>query len=166
MVRTARETDVTIRVATRRDTSAIDALLARSYPKLLKPDYPPSVLVLAIPLISRAQPKLITSGTYYVAEEGGTIVGAGGWTPGRRTGVANVRHLVTDDRVTRRGVGRALMEHSFATARAAGAGLMHTQSTLTAVPFYTALGFERIKEITVPLGPAIALPCVSMIRPL
>ena len=58
-----------IRPSTLSDLAAVDALLARTYPKLLKADYPPSVLVTALPLISRAQPKLLTCGTYYVVED-------------------------------------------------------------------------------------------------
>ncbi len=34
---------LTLRPAVPADLSAVDALLARSYPKLLAPDYPPSV---------------------------------------------------------------------------------------------------------------------------
>ena len=49
---------IRVRPAERSDMAAVDALLARSYPRLLKPDYPPSVLVTALPLISRAQPAL------------------------------------------------------------------------------------------------------------
>jgi hypothetical protein len=44
-----------IRATTKRDIAAVDALLARAYPRLLKGDYPPSTLVMAVPLISRAQ---------------------------------------------------------------------------------------------------------------
>ena len=72
-----------IRPTTAADLAAVDALLARSYPKLLKADYPPSVLVTALPVIARAQPKLITCGTYYVVEEDGQILGAGGLDAGQ-----------------------------------------------------------------------------------
>jgi len=75
---------IDIRPSTGDDLAATDALLARSCPKLLKADYPPSTLVLALPLISKIQPALLRSGTYYVAETEATIVGAGGWTRDRR----------------------------------------------------------------------------------
>ena len=81
-----------IRPTTRADMAAVDELLARSYPKLLKADYPPSILVTAIPLISRAQPKLLSCGTYYVAQEGEDILGAGGWTRDRRAGLQMIHH--------------------------------------------------------------------------
>jgi GNAT superfamily N-acetyltransferase len=163
---------ITIRTATRADIAAIDALLARSYPRLLKADYPPSVLVTAIPRISRAQPGLVTSGTYYVAVDDARIVGAGGWTAtapaggGILPGRANVRHVVTDDRMVRRGIGRALMTHVFEAAAAAGMTWMHCLSTRTAVPFYAALGFDVIGDTTVPLGPGVDFPAVAMRRDL
>ena len=161
---------LTVRTATAADIAPIDALLARAYPRLLKADYLPSVLVTALPIMSRAQPALVTCGTYYVVEDAGAIIGAGGWTvaiPGggsRQPGRGNVRHVVTDDRQVRRGVGRVLMEHVFATARAKGITWLHCMSTLTAVPFYRAVGFTQIGPMTVTLGAGIAFPAMEMRR--
>ncbi len=163
-----------IRPAVTSDTGAIDALLARTYPKLLKADYPPSVLVTALPKMIKAQPALIASGSFYVAEEeDGALLGAGGWTMaipggGGRTqeGRANVRHVVTSDRALKRGVGRAIMEHSFDKARAAGANWMHCMATRTAVPFYERLGFVLMGEIVVSFGPGVEFPSVEMRRDL
>ena len=115
-----------VRIATKRDIAAVDALLARAYPRLLKADYPPSTLVMALPMISRAQPDLVSSGTYYLVEHAGELLGAGGWTTqapgqgGTTHGVGHVRHVVTDDRATRRGVGRALVSHICIVARSHG----------------------------------------------
>ena len=113
-----------VRATTRDDLAAVDALLARSYPKLLKPDYPPSVLVTALPLISRAQPALLTSGTYYLIEtDGGRLLGAGGWSRDRQVRErGHIRHVVTDFTATRRGVGRLLLGHVLAEARAGDFG--------------------------------------------
>jgi hypothetical protein len=45
--------------------------------------------VLALPIISRARPELLASGTYFVALDGnGRMVGAGGWTRGAPEGGA------------------------------------------------------------------------------
>ncbi|MEO0865606.1 MAG: hypothetical protein AAFY39_13690, partial [Pseudomonadota bacterium] len=63
-----------IRPSTKADMAAVDALLARTYPKLLKADYPPSVLVTALPVISRARPELLVCGTYYVADQDSVIL--------------------------------------------------------------------------------------------
>ena len=158
---------LTVRAATPADLAAVDALLARSYPKLLKADYPPSVLVLALPLIARARPELLASGTYYVAETlDGRLIGAGGWTRGRDPSRAEVRHVVTDDRALRRGAGRAILDHVIAAARRGRVRRLDCQSTRTAVPFYRAMGFESQGEVGVPLGPGIVFPAVRMSRPI
>jgi GNAT superfamily N-acetyltransferase len=158
-----------LRIARPNDLGAVDALLARSYPALLKADYSPSVLVTALPIISRANPSLMRSGTYWLAEEG-RLLGAGGWTAappvagqGGR-GIAHVRHVVTDPSALRRGVARSVLSSSMTQAAAAGFRAITALSTRTAVPFYAALGFERIEEMEVPLRPGIVFPAVRMTR--
>ncbi len=155
-----------IRVAQPSDTAAVDALLQRSYPRLLKADYAPSVLVGAIPAMTRAQPALMACGTYFLAVRGdGSVIGAGGWTPDRtRKGQGHIRHVVTDDRVLRQGVGRAVMERSFETARASGCVHLECWATLTAVPFYSSVGFQEIGPMVVQLQGAIDFPAMRMER--
>ncbi|RVT86597.1 N-acetyltransferase [Rhodobacteraceae bacterium CCMM004] len=160
-----------LRVSTPDDLTALDALYARAYPALLKRDYPPSVIVTAIPLIARANPQLAGCGTFYVVETpGGALVGAGGWTRpsplggGADSGVAHVRHVVCDPAHVRRGVGRRIMTHVCSEAAQAGVRRLDCQRTRTAVPFYTALGFVRRGDLTVPLAPGISLPAVAMTR--
>ena len=154
-----------IRPATPADTSAVDQLLGRSYPKLLRPDYPPSTLVLALPGMTKARPSLLASGTYYVAEgQNGQLLGAGGWTRNARRGRGDIRHVVTDPRALRQGIGRALMQHSFAVAKASGVFELECWATRTAVPFYSAMGFVPQGEIDIPLRPGITFPAVFMVR--
>jgi GNAT superfamily N-acetyltransferase len=166
----AGQSDLRVRAATAADVVAVDALLARAYPRLLRPDYAPSMMVLAVPLISRAKPALVTCGTYYVVEQDSGIIGAGGWTraaPGRgvaRAGVGNIRHVVTDDRQVRRGVGRALLAHIIATAKADGILRLDCLSTLTACPFYQAMGFAVQGPVTIPLADGIDFPAIAMTR--
>ncbi|MGV6848050.1 MAG: GNAT family N-acetyltransferase, partial [Marinibacterium sp.] len=159
---------IRIRTATMADLAGVDALLARAYPRLLKPDYPPSVLVTALPLISRANPVLLRSGSYFVAQApDGAIVGAGGWTrDGRVGGLGHVRHVVTDDRVVRRGIGRAVLSQVFDTATDAGMTRLDCWSTRTAVRFYTALGFELRGEMDLLLAPGITFPAIALTRSL
>jgi len=165
--------DVTVRQSTAEDLPAIDRLISRSYPRLLKADYPPSVLVTAIPRIARAQPALVTSGTCFVAEdEDGAIVGAGGWTRrgprGDRGEGGHIRHFATDVGAVRRGVGTAILSHVLADAAMRGVTRMACLSTRTAVPFYAALGFERMgeQEVMIELTEGIVFPAVSMARAL
>lgn len=152
-----------IRPTTLADLAAVDALLARSYPKLLKEAYPPSVLVTALPLMSRAQPKLLKCGTYYAVIRDGEIVGAGGWTPDRaKRGLGHIRHIVSDHRLVRQGIGRALLDHIKAEARRAGIVEMECWATRNAVPFYMSVGFQKLGLIDVQLQPGITFPSVRM----
>lgn len=150
----------------------LDALYGRSYPALLKHSYPPSILVTAIPLLAKVQPRLIASGTYFVVTDDlGAIVGAGGWSAleprsgrGGAPATGHVRHVVTDHKRVRQGIGRALMGHIFDHARAAGMTRLDCLSTLMAVPFYAACGFEEGRHMTLPLQPGIDFRAVFMQR--
>ncbi|MFZ5962905.1 GNAT family N-acetyltransferase [Thalassococcus sp. BH17M4-6] len=161
-----------VRTASMADFDAVDALFARSYPALLAADYAPSVMVTAVPLISKAQPGLLRSGSFFLAENRYGIVGAGGWTqeaPGGgagQRGVGHVRHVVTDHTRVRQGIGGALMRHVMMHAKASGMAQLHCQSTLTAVPFYTAMGFAVRGDITVALPGGIGFPAVFMVAQL
>ncbi len=165
---------ITIRTTTIADLGAVDGLLVRSFAVQLKPDYPASALVLALPLISKARPGLLASGTYFAAVEGEKVIGVGGWSWAAPTGVsslgpidvAHVRHFVTDHRCTRRGVGRMLMSRIIETAQDRGVAALDCLSTRTAVPFYKACGFEEVGQIDVQLRPGIVFPSVRMFRPI
>ena len=166
--------EFSIHTANKGDLTDIDALLGRSYPALLKADYPPSLLVTAIPLIARANPRLVTSGRYFVVRDrSGHAVGAGGWSETHPNtsqrgapATGHIRHVVTDHTRTRRGIGRALMGHIFDNARAAGIMRLDCFATLTAVPFYAACGFSEDHTLTIELRPGIDFPAVLMHRSL
>lgn len=166
-------------MAGRWDLAVVDGLLARSYPRLLAADYPPSVMVTALPIISRARPELLASGRYYLAFGGdGKLLGAGGWSaaapgpsdqledPASTARIGHVRHVATDPDAARQGVGRAVMTAVLRAAREAGVTRMECLSTRTAVPFYMSLGFGVVGPVEVPLRPGIVFPAVQMIRSL
>ena len=157
-------TEFHIRLAEPRDLSGVDALLARSYPKLLKTDYAPSVLVTALPIITRAKPDLMACGSYFVAETfDHQIIGAGGWT--RSTNVAgqgDIRHVVSDDRHLRQGIAKGVLLAALFQAKSAGVSKMRCWSTITAVPFYKSMGFEEIGPIEVMLAKTVQFPAVDM----
>ncbi len=163
--------DYIVRPATRADIAPLDAMFARSYPKLLKADYPPSVLIVAIPIIARAQAALVTSGTYYVAETpDGRLLAAGGWSRSNPhggampRGHAHLRHFATEAEATGQGIGRAIFDRCLTDATAAGITGFECYSTLTAVPFYTALGFRKRADIQLELRPGILFPARHMER--
>lgn len=96
--------------------------------------------------------------------------GAGGWTRLPPTGgrgtdeTAHVRHVVTDHHCVRQGVGRTLVGHIIAEARAAGVTRLDCLSTRTAVPFYQAMGFVPLGPRDIMLRPGIVFPAVEMRR--
>lgn len=156
-----------------RDLAAVDLLLSRSYPRLLAADYPPSIIVMAIPLLARANPALLRSGTYLVAEDpSGAVLAAGGWTrtaagsDSNTRDTGHVRHVATDPDHLRRGLATAIMSRAVAEAAAAGLRRLACLSTLTAVPFYGAMGFTTVSAVTIPLRPGITFPAISMLREL
>lgn len=158
-----------IRPTTVADAHAVDALLARSYPVLLAPDYAPDVLAAALPGMTRAKPELLTCGTYFVAVNGpGQIIAAGGWTKFAPTdgsvalGIGHVRHVATDPDNLRMGVARALMGVVMRDAEQAGVHRMDCLSTLTAVPFYAALGFVICGALDVVLRSGAVFPAIAM----
>ena len=80
-------------------------------------------------------------------------------------GLGHVRHVATDARAARRGVGRAVMERVMYDAREGGARRLSSLSTLTAVRFYEALGFRTMRPILLRFGGA-DFPAVEMERDL
>jgi GNAT superfamily N-acetyltransferase len=164
---------ISLRLASLADLSAVDLLLARSYPRLLAGDYPPSTLVLAVPRIARARPELLASGRYFLAEDPeGRVLAAGGWSPASPSGavlaedVGHVRHVATDPAAVRKGIGRALMAGVMQDARGAGKAWLDCMSTRTAVPFYAALGFRPLHNSDIALAPGIVFPVIRMMADL
>lgn len=161
----------TIRVAGPADEAGIGALLAASYPVLMAPGYDAASLARFLPIITRANPALLASGTFYLAETAdGEIIGCGGWSAGRpgsgkvEAGLAHLRHFATHHGWARCGIGRALYETCEAAAREAGVDRFECYSSLNAVAFYEALGFASVREITLPMPRGITAPAMLMER--
>ncbi|MDZ4089187.1 MAG: GNAT family N-acetyltransferase [Tabrizicola sp.] len=164
---------ITLRRAAPSDLGGVDRLLMRSYPRLLAADYPPSTLVLAVPRFARAQPELLASGRYFVAEDAqGRILAAGGWSRQSPSGRAvaettgHVRHVATDPDAVRQGLGRMVMERVMQEAREAEVRWLDCLSTRTAVPFYRSLKFRAMNAQELVLGPGIAFPVMRMVADL
>lgn len=164
--------EICIRPARPSDFDAVDNLFRRAYPALLRADYDTKTLADVLPIISRANPRLLATGTFYLAFRDNELVGAGGWSwigPHGAVGprhMAHIRHVVTHHDHQRSGIGRRLLGHCIDEAAGAGARILNCQSTLTAEPFYAALGFRRIADIDVFLCPGVSFPAVHMQVPL
>ena len=161
---------VNVRVSTPDDSAEISSLLQASYPELLRPAYEPKLLEQVLPRMTVAQPGLLESGTYYVAEASdGAIVGCGGWTRERPgTGeitakVGHIRHFGVHRHWTRRGVGKALYTRCKLDARGAGVSQFECYASLNGEPFYAALGFRRLAEIELDMFDGLRFPSVHMV---
>lgn len=162
-----------VRISTEADTEAVTALLQKSYAVLLRDAYAADVLEAALPLITRARPELLVSGSYYVAEDdAGGIIGAGGWTKhsptgqGETSGNGNIRHFGTDPDHTGKGIGRSLMARCVLDALNAGLAEFNCYSTLNGEAFYRACGFRTVEPFPISLPGGVVFPSVRMTRPL
>ena len=159
-----------IRKSRPRDLMAIDALLGQSYPRLLREHYLPSVLVTAIPLIAKARPGLVASGTYFVCEdEAGILLGVGGWTRRGPLGendprTVHIRHFATHPDAVRQGVAGAIMEVCLAQIASTEAERISCAATRTAVPFYRSFDFDILEDVDLELRPGITFPAILMER--
>ncbi len=168
--------EIVIRTARPLDAPAVEHVLMVSYPSLMAQAYDPALLARALPIITRASPALMRGGTYYLAERtseaGMRPVGCGGWSverPGTgviEAGLAHIRHFATDAAWIGQGIGRALFERCEADARVRGVCRFECYASLNGEAFYGALGFERVGEIAVAMGPDLTFPSIRMIRPL
>ncbi|MEM5467685.1 GNAT family N-acetyltransferase [Celeribacter marinus] len=159
-----------IRTAKTTDATAIGALLRTCYTDGLKADYHPNVLAAALPIITQPKESLIRSGTYFVGDSGEShLVASGGWSwHGPVGGVAprdtaHLRHVVVSLDYMRRGIGRVLLDHIFASARAQGVRRLICTSTITAAGFYEAMGFECRGDVALTLGPGLGFPAVQLV---
>ena len=154
------------------DEALIDELLERAYPTLMADAYRKEVLSAALPFLTKSNMALLTSGTYYVAEESGRVLGCGGWTlerPGTSEvtpGIAHLRHFATDPNFVRQGVGRTIFRKCAQAATQAGATMFQAYSSLNAEPFYASLGLTRIKQIDLPRPSTVPIPAILMEGPI
>ena len=160
-----------IRAATPEDGEIVAELYSASYPVLMPAAYERKVLDAALPLMTRANPKLLACGTYFLAFDGiGTLVGGGGWTPDRpgtgerEDGTGHVRHFATHPEHTGKGIGRTIFERCAASAQGNGIGRFECYASLNAQPFYAALGFRFLDVFDIPMAPGVVFPSARMER--
>lgn len=163
--------NISVRQTTHRDGPLVCALLSASYPDLMSQGYEGAILEALLPTITKANPALLSSGTYYLAESNdGTGAGCGGWTrerPGSGeivSGLAHIRHFATHPDWVGRGIGRAIYAVCQEKARSAGVRQFECYATLNAEGFYAALGFAKLKPVDVAVGPGLVLSSILMTR--
>jgi GNAT superfamily N-acetyltransferase len=149
-------TDFTIRIASPEDEKSVTALLEASYPILMSSRYSQEILSVVLPTMTKANPSLLSSGTFYLAEIANKLViGCGGWTkerPGNGEiipGVGHIRHFATHPEWVGKSVGRTIYQRCEREAKIAKIHCLECYSSLNAESFYTALGFKALKNIDI-----------------
>jgi GNAT superfamily N-acetyltransferase len=124
--------------------------------------------------------QLISDGTYFVVEQGGDVVGCGGWS--RRATLFGGDHVVSrDDSLlnpsrdparframythpdfVRRGVGRLILHLSEAAAMAEGFARGELAATLAGVPLYRACGWREFERFVSDEVEGCRVPLVRM----
>ena len=158
-----------LKVAGLEDAGRVTDLLESSYPTLWRGVYAEAVLTRVLPLFCKAQDDLLISGSFFLVEDapGGPVLGVGGWTRHKAGSTltvpreGHVRHFAVHPDAVGRGVGRRIMEATLNSAQDRGIATLHCTSSLSAVGYYTAFGFETGARITIPIA-GVAFPVVEM----
>lgn len=174
-----------IRVATRDDVPALEALVEASVRGLGPSQYTERQIELSLQHLFGVDTLLIDDGTYYAVERdaaGGEkrMVGCGGWSlrktpfggdqaeaqdPERRdpaTDPAVIRAFFVHPDATRLGIGRRLLDVCESAARDAGFTHFELTATLTGYPLYAACGYNDVEAIDIPLADGVTLSAVRM----
>ena len=170
---------LTIRVAQHDDLPVLASLMARAIDTLQR-SFLSDAAIAASAEVMGLDTQLIADGSYFVVEAGREIVGCGGWS--RRatlyggdhstalrndalldpaTDAARVRAMYTDPGFARRGVGRLVIRHCEAAARAHGFTRTELMATLSGEPLYRSCGYEEIDRVVVGTGDR-AVPLIRM----
>ncbi len=124
--------------------------------------------------------QLVRDGTYFVVEAEGRMVGCGGWSR-RRTlfggdahpqrdaaeldpsrDAARIRAFFVDPAHARRGIGKTILEHCEAEARAHGFSRFELMATLPGVRLYRAYGYVPGTPCPHELGAGLTIEFVPM----
>ncbi|SHM72878.1 GNAT family N-acetyltransferase [Phytopseudomonas punonensis] len=134
--------EVQIRRALGSDAEAISRLIVQTLRLSNAQDYSPEVIERVAANFDAAGVRpLLASRQVFVALDEECVVG----TASLAGDV--VRSVFVLPERQGHGVGKALMRHVEGVARAAGVGQLRVPASLTAVPFYTALGYAVIREV-------------------
>ena len=106
-------------------------------------------------------PEYLSAHAAFVGVHEGRLVGV--CVLDATAGAAALEHVWVAPEFHRRGTGRALVEHTLATARTLGVRRVEVQSDPFAEAFYLALGARRVGSVPAPMpgAPARVLPLLE-----
>lgn len=171
-----------IRRAVSNDIPALTALIDRSMRELDTEGYSQRQITSSLLYLTQVDPRLITDGTYCVAEADGKIVGAGGWT--RRAlahGVVRGEHaagyeqwlestfdtarilaVYVDPRWAGQGIGRRMVSLVERAAHHAGFNELALLASVGGVPLYQACGYTIRGQFDFILPDGTCVPAAPM----
>jgi len=134
--------EVQIRRALDSDAEAISGLIVQTLRLSNARDYPPEVIDrVAANFDAAGVRELMATREVFVALDGERVVA----TASLAGDV--LRSVFVLPEMQGRGLGKALMKHVEGVARAAGVQQLRVPASLTAVPFYSALGYAVVREV-------------------
>jgi len=175
--------NLAVRLAREDDIPELKDLVAQAVRQLMRNDYTPRQIESALVHLLGIDSRLIEDGTYYVAEVGDRIAGAGGWS--RRKAIyghdatpnpeaeqfldplidaARIRAYFVHPDFARQGIARQLLQVSEAAARASGFWKAELVATWTGVPVYESAGYTGVEPIEVTLPDGVSLTGLRMMK--
>ena len=170
----------TIRNASREDVMTIAAVMRESVESFGKGVYTQRQIASALRYICRPDEQLIVDGTYFVAVADDEIIGCGGWSRRRKvysgsaaaggddalldpaTEPARIRSMFVRPSFGRRGIGRAILEHSEQRAAAEGFRKLQLMAMRSAGTLYESCGYVAIADAPIVLEDGVVLECTLM----
>ena len=178
--RRALEAELKLIVASTEHVPAVRELIDVSVRALSRDYYTPQQIESALRYVFGVDTQLLTDRTYYVIENEGRLVAAGGWSH-RRTLFGGDQHKSAEDpeldpscepaRIraffvhpawARRGLARRLFDECVTAARAHGFTALELGATLPGRPLYLALGFAPVESLEVRMPDGVQLPVIRM----
>jgi GNAT superfamily N-acetyltransferase len=172
--------DYQVRHATLDDREAITRLIADSARRLSREHYDDAQIEAAIASVFGVDSTLIEDGTYFVAEQDGTLIGCGGWSKRktlfggdqfshRDTAMidpasepSRIRAFFVHPEHARKGVARAILSICEREAKAHGFRALELLSTLPGIKFYEANGYSPMGDFDLELPGGVKVQFVPM----
>jgi GNAT superfamily N-acetyltransferase len=174
-----------VRLAKLEDVPALKHLIQESVRGLSTAYYSPQQIESALHHVFGVDSQLIRDETYFIAETGGQVAGAGGWSKRKTlfggdqskservdllldpaTEPARIRAFYIHPNWSRRGIGTRILQACEDGARASGFARVELASTLPGVPFYLSRGYEKENEIPIEMADGELLLTIRMSRKL
>jgi len=171
---------VALRAATRDDAADITRVMLASLREIGRTAYDEQQVASSLVYLAVPDEQLIDDGTYFVAVDGGAIVGCGGWSRRRKTHAgsghsaaddtlldperepARIRAMFVDPRYARRGIGRQILELCERRAAADGFRRLQLVAMRSGEAMYRACGYTPIGDAPVRLEDGVVLECTLM----